>query len=77
MNCPSCQSENIKKNGHIHNGQQNCRCNECGRQFVGNPKKKIISGRQNDLIGKLFTECIHLRGIRRDKPHRKNKLLEK
>ncbi len=63
MNCPSCQSENIKKNGHIHNGQQNYRCKECGRQFVGNPKKKIISDWQKDLIKKLFMERIPLRGI--------------
>ncbi|WP_420885327.1 transposase-like zinc-binding domain-containing protein, partial [Candidatus Protochlamydia phocaeensis] len=34
LNCPSCNSECIKKNGHIHNGKQNHRCLTCGRQFV-------------------------------------------
>ena len=63
MRCPSCRSENIRKNGHIHNGQQNHRCKECGRQFAGSPTEKIIFGRQRDLIKKLFMERIPLRGI--------------
>ena len=40
--CPSCNSLAIKKNGHIHNGKQNHRCLNCGRQFVLNPENKII-----------------------------------
>lgn len=63
MNCPSCQSDNIKKNGHIHNGKQNYICKECGRQFVENPNKKIIFDWQRELIKKLFLERISLRGI--------------
>ncbi|MFC1717738.1 IS66 family transposase [Candidatus Poribacteria bacterium] len=32
--CPDCGCTNTKRNGHIHNGNQNHQCNECGRQFV-------------------------------------------
>ena len=63
MNCPDCHSENIKKNGHIHNGQQNYQCKDCGRQFIENPKKKIIFDWRKDLIRKLLLERISLRGI--------------
>ena len=37
MKCPKCNSENIKKNGHIHNGKQRYACTDCGRQFVEFP----------------------------------------
>ena len=63
MNCPTCHSENIKKNGHIHNGKQNYQCKECNRQFVENPEKKIIDDQQKKLIKKMLLERISLRGI--------------
>ncbi|PSB12554.1 hypothetical protein C7B62_01675 [Pleurocapsa sp. CCALA 161] len=40
--CPSCNSEQIVKNGKIHNGKQNYKCRDCGRQFVENPQHKTI-----------------------------------
>lgn len=43
LSCPSCQSESVKLNGHIHNGKQNHSCKGCGRQFVVNPKNKVIT----------------------------------
>ena len=61
--CPNCQSTNIKKNGHIHNGRQNHYCKECQRQFVQNPRQKVISGEQKEQIRKLLLERIPLRGI--------------
>ena len=63
MKCSKCQSENVKKNGHIHNGKQNYRCNDCGRQFVENPENKVISSDQRRLIKKLLLERLSLRGI--------------
>ena len=42
LECPSCESKCVKRNGHIYNGKQNYRCLECGRQFVENPSKKMI-----------------------------------
>lgn len=64
-NCPSCDSENIVKNGFIHNGEQNHRCNDCGRQFVENPQNKVISDETKALIDKLLLEKIPLAGIAR------------
>jgi hypothetical protein len=65
MNCPSCFSTDFKRNGHIHNGKQNYMCHPCGRQFVENPTKKLISSRDKELIDKLLLEKISLAGIAR------------
>jgi transposase-like protein len=46
--CPNCGKTKIKKNGHIHNGKQNNRCKECGRQFVKNPEQKLISEKDKE-----------------------------
>ena len=62
--CPSCESNLIVKNGKIHNGKQNYRCRNCGRQFVKDPQNKIISQKTKDLIDKLL-EKIPLAGIAR------------
>lgn len=63
--CPSCKSNLIVKNGKIHNGKQNYRCRNCGRQFVQDPQNKIISQETKDLIDKLLLEKIPLAGIAR------------
>lgn len=63
--CPSCQSTKVVKNGRIHNGKQNHRCRDCGRQFVKNPQQKIISPETKQLIDKLLLEKIPLTGIAR------------
>jgi IS1 family transposase len=63
MNCPSCHSSYIKKNGHIHNGKQNFRCKDCGRQFVADKQKKSIPAHDREIIRRLFAERISLRGI--------------
>lgn len=65
LSCPSCQSESIKLNGHIHNGKQNHLCKNCGRQFVVNPENKVISKQEKALIDKLLLEKISLAGIAR------------
>jgi hypothetical protein len=65
ITCPSCQSNNIKLNGHIHTGKQNHYCHDCGRQFVLNPSNKVITQRDKDLINKLLLEKISLAGIAR------------
>jgi transposase-like protein len=63
--CFSCESNLIVKNGKIHNGKQNYRCRNCGRQFVKDPQNKIISQETKDLIDKLLLEKIPLVGIAR------------
>ena len=61
--CPSCNSPHCKKNGHIHNGKQNYRCKDCGRQFVLDKSQKIISDLTKQLIKNALLERISLRGI--------------
>ena len=65
ITCPTCQSTNYKLNGHIHNHKQNHQCKNCGRQFILNPEKKVISSRDKSLIDKLLLEKISLAGIAR------------
>ena len=60
--CPSCDSNQIVKNGKIYNGKQNYKCRDCGRQFVKNPENKIIAQDTKDLIDKLLLEKIPLSG---------------
>jgi IS1 family transposase len=63
--CPNCGSEKYKKNGHIHNGKQNYRCKECGRQFVMDYEFKDVGDFKKDLINKALLERNSLRGISR------------
>ena len=53
------------KNGKIHNGKQNHKCRECGRQFVLDPQNQPISDATKRLIDKLLLEKIPLAGIAR------------
>ena len=64
-NCPQCNGQRIVKNGHIHNGKQRFKCHECGRQFVENPTKILISDETKALIDRLLLERISLAGIAR------------
>ena len=42
MNCPTCQSENIIKNGSIHNVKQKYACKDCNRQFIITDLKTVF-----------------------------------
>lgn len=61
--CPSCASEEIKRNGHIHNGKQNYQCKVCGRQFVTDSTKRYVSEQERETIDRLLLERISLAGI--------------
>ncbi len=63
--CPACDSTHTVKNGKIHNGKQNFKCRDCGRQFVQNPQNKIIDEATKTLIDKLLLEKIPASGIAR------------
>ena len=63
LRCPSCNSIRFKKNGHIHTGKQNHLCKKCGRQFVQNPKQKLIPEKDRERIRKLLLERLPLLGI--------------
>jgi len=61
--CPSCGCEHTVKNGTIHNKKQKYKCQKCGRQFINNPTKKVISPETKQEIEKLLLEKISLAGI--------------
>src|SRR5262245_13920244 len=48
--CPSCTSNLIKKNGHIHNGKQKYQCLACKKQFVLDRMQKIIDEKTKNLV---------------------------
>lgn len=63
MNCPHCQSERIKKNGHTHYGKQNYYCHVCKHQFVAGGQDWFVSESDRQIIDKLLLERISLGGI--------------
>jgi insertion element IS1 protein InsB len=63
MICPSCNSQNTRKNGTIHNGKKKFICRDCGRQFVENPSNKIISKETRNLVDRLLLERLSLAAI--------------
>ena len=63
--CPACQSKQVVKNDKIHNGKQNHRCRNCGRQFVEDPQQKRISEATKALIDDLLLERLSMAGIAR------------
>ncbi|QDZ40406.1 hypothetical protein FRE64_10830 [Euhalothece natronophila Z-M001] len=65
MNCPKCHSSRFVKNGHTHYGKQRFRCQVCGRQFVPNPSRQLISQETRDLIDQLLKERLSLAAIAR------------
>ena len=65
ISCPRCGSNRIVKNGFIHNGNQNFKCKDCSRQFVLDPKNKVIGEETKGLIDKLWLEKIPLADIAR------------
>jgi len=48
MNCPSCVSDYIIKNGFSKGGKQKYKCRDCGKQFVLNPKNQISEEKQRN-----------------------------
>ena len=65
MDCPRCGSDQVVKNGYLGNGKPKFKCQECGRQFVEDPKRQPISEETKALIDKLLLERISLAGIAR------------
>lgn len=63
--CPLCGCAQTVKNGHIHNGKQRFKCQDCGRQFVEQPTKKVIDQATRELIDRLLLERLSLAGIAR------------
>ena len=61
--CPTWGSERCKKNGHIHTRKQHYRCKACGRQFVCDATKRVMTEEQRTLGERLLCEKISLHGI--------------
>jgi len=59
MQCPECQSNQIRKNG-FRRGKQNHICVNCSRQFVANPQK------HRGYSDEVRRECLkmYLNGMR-------------
>jgi len=43
--CPTCGSDDVRKNGMTRRGKQNHKCRQCGRQFVENPNLDTLRHR--------------------------------
>lgn len=65
MECPECQSEHIRKNGHKR-GKQNYICVDCHRQFVENPKEhRGYSDEERRNCLRMYVNGMGFRGIER------------
>ena len=42
LRCPSCNDNNLARNGKKRNGTQNYLCNACGRQFIRDDQRTYI-----------------------------------
>lgn len=62
---PKCGSNDLRKNGTIHNDKAKSECRNRGCQFVINNHKKIVTQVPKNLIDKLLLEKSSLRGIAR------------
>lgn len=65
LQCPSCGSNDINKNGTTRHGNQNYKCRDCRRQFVENPKWRRISDDTKATIERMLLEKTPLAGIAR------------
>jgi insertion element IS1 protein InsB len=65
IQCPNCQSTNLKKNGRIHNSKQRYLCKSCGRQFTPEGTKKTIGEETRARVERLLLEKLPLAGIAR------------
>ena len=65
MNCPHCQSNHLRKNGH-RRGKQNHLCLDCGRQFVENPvSQRGYSDDVRRICLRMYVNGMGFRAIER------------
>ncbi len=63
MECPTCKSDLLKKNGHTRHGKQNYRCVECGKQCSQDSESNLISEQTKELVRRALLEKVSLNGI--------------
>jgi len=54
--CPDCHTDQVIKNGAIHNGKPKYAYNACGRQFVDDPQFRVISDEITGIIDRLLLD---------------------
>ena len=64
MNCPQCNSCNVKKNGH-QNGKQRWKCKDCGRIFRESYEQKGYHPQVRKVCLKMYLNGMGFRGIER------------
>jgi transposase-like protein len=65
LRCPDCQSDQLKRNGHVKDGRQRYKCLKCGKQHRENPRQHGHSQETKDIIIKASQERSSLRGLQR------------
>jgi insertion element IS1 protein InsB len=56
LTCPHCQSDQLKRNGHTHDGRQRYRCNECGKQHREHPRERGYTEADKQRILNAYQE---------------------
>lgn len=64
MECPTCQSQKICKNGH-HRGKQRYKCSTCGRQFLESYSLNGYNERIKQSCLKMYVNGSGFRAIER------------
>ena len=63
IKCPTCLSNNIKRNGIKVDGKQNHQCKDCKRQFIGDHALSY-QGCNSGITGKILHLMIRGSGVR-------------
>ena len=63
IKCPTCLSDNIKKNGIKVDGKQNYQCKDCKRPFIGDNALSYI-GCNSGITRKILQLMVRGSGIR-------------
>lgn len=63
LKCPTCLSDNIKKNGFKLYGKQNYQCKDCKRQFIGDHALSY-QGCNSGITGKILHLMVRGSGVR-------------
>ncbi len=61
--CPRCHALIARKNGSTPNGKQKFQCISCLKQFVEDPRNKLIPQDTKERIRRSLTEKVSLEGI--------------
>ena len=63
IKCPTCLSNNIKRNGIKVDGKQNHQCKDCKRQFIGDHALSY-QGCNSGITGKILHLMVRGSGVR-------------